>query len=871
MGTQILVASAIYNLAGEIHKRPNVLKSTVINAILSQNNNNGIGSIIRKSYLNGTGITLKRFSNWAVTSGYSDALGVLESSFTPNTVSNSETILAAIPKQPNETLFLDHWTTAENDVVGSAVLFIKANYPTEINTAWTVEYLESTNTVRIYWVNNSFTDYTPTDFLPDTDYLFVYYSSLITNGSVSSTEIEYVTHTNISTFPSTSEWTLVTSSTEYNKEIALVTEQVSTKVYSDNRADEVTTTQADTLVNYDYVNELYEKKSYLGGTETALSNLTKNLELKNIGSITTNTSTVVNPPVNIGGGVSYVETIVTHTDSLTQVATHKITDIITNVLERTKGNLFIYEYGSGNLDLDALFGLKIPTNTLYPFIPIRINNQRVTATTSPVMYPKYKKAFRKATGSRDFEGFQDSFEESEAIGDMDYIYIAFGVSLNTLENVGKKYIYLFFKELLLMGATDLLKRDWINLTNTEQQSVTNYDAWWHGHALGDTSPMDLLTANAILRGSLTNNPRFILSMGTSDRTIMNFRMHIEWSGINETTGSGLAKHNAKVGELWVGNPPVTVPISGFSLIWQYEANAWRCITVSDLHHNNSVYKHKAVSTGFQEALDDTEESGFLIPLQKYILDKMSLVDCTQLTTSSTYAVINSYLIRKTKWYESGLFKVILVIVIIVIAVYTGYFNIGSAGLLGTHVAVGTAIGLSGLAAALVGFAVNALAAIVLSNIIKRVAVGLFGERLGAIIAAIANLAIGVYATTGGNFFTALTPSNLLNMTLATADAYSNVLEAETKDLFKESEQLLKDYDKKEEEIRNKYIEQFGISNQIVVGDFGIPYAYQRPQYESLDDFLNRTHLSGTDISEITLENVYKYVDIVLEADNYGYQ
>lgn len=220
---------------------------------------------------------------------------------------------------------------------------------------------------------------------------------------------------------------------------------------------------------------------------------------------------------------------------------------------------------------------------------------------------------------------------------------------------------------------------------------------------------------------------------------------------------------------------------------------------------------------------------------------------------------------------SGLFKVILVIVIIVIAVYTGYFNIGSAGLLGTHVAVGTAIGLSGLAAALVGFAVNALAAIVLSNIIKRVAVGLFGERLGAIIAAIANLAIGVYATTGGNFFTALTPSNLLNMTLATADAYSNVLEAETKDLFKESEQLLKDYDKKEEEIRNKYIEQFGISNQIVAGDFGIPYAYQRPQYESLDDFLNRTHLSGTDISEITLESVYKYVDIVLEADNYGYQ
>lgn len=869
MGTEVYVASSVYNLAGDIHERPNVLKSTVLNAVLSQTRKNSIGSIITKSYLNGSGINLKRFNSWAVNSGYSDAIGTMESSFVPNVTTNAETILTAIPKQPNETLFLDHWTTAENDVVGSAVLFIKENYPSEINTAWTVEYLAPSNTIRIYWVNNSFTDYIPTNFIPDTFYMFVYYSSLITNGAVNETIISETTHANTSEFPSTSGYTLASDTSELNKAVSLNTLTVSTKVYSDGRPDEVSPSNSSVNTNYDLINRVYEKKSYLGGTATALTNLTEKLELKNIGNIQVNHSTTTYPSVDIGNGVSYVETVDTYTDTLVQVCTSKLIHITENVFERTTGNLWIYEYGSGNASLDALFGTRIPSSTLYPFIPIRINNAMVTSANSGTLYPLYKKAYRKATGSRDFQKFQDSFEESESIGDMDYIYIAFGVSLNTLENVGKKYLYFFFKELLSMGADDVLKRNWLNLTNTEQASLASYDAWWHSHALGDTTPMDSISASSILRGSLTNNPRFYLSMGALDRTILNFRMQIEWSGINESFGSGLAKPNAKVGELWVGIPPITPEISGFSLIWQHEANAWKCITVSDLHHKNFVYGFKVVNTWFQEALDDENESGFLIPLQKTILDKMNLVDCTQLTTSCMYAVINSYLIRKTKWYESGFFKIVLVIIVIVIAVYTGYFDLSGAGLLGTHLAVGTSIGLTATAAAVVGFAINALAAIVLANIVKRTAVALFGERLGAIVAAIINIAINVYAMTGGNMFSALTPSNLLKLTVASANAYSEVLQSEAKDLYKQSEQLLKDYEKQEAEIRDKYIKEFGISDQVVLDGLAITNANRTGYYESLDDFLTRTHLMGADIADITLDSVSNYVDLLLEIDNYG--
>lgn len=868
MGTEIAVASTVYNLAGDIHKRPNVLKTTVINAILTQNKNNGVGSIITKSYLNGSGINLKRFSNWAVTSGYSDAVGVMESTFIPNVTSNAETILAAIPKQPNETLFLDHWTTAENDVVGSAVLFIKANYPLEINTAWTVEYLAPTNVIRIYWADTSFTDYTPTDFVPDTPYLFVYYSTLITNGATTENIISETVHADVSEFPSTTNYTLVVNSSELNKSVTLNEVSTSTKVYSDGRPNEVSSNTVSTTTNYDLINEVYEKKSYLGGTETALTNLVERLELKNIGTIQVNSTSTTYPSVDIGGGVSYIETVDTDTDTLIQTCTSKIVHITENVFERTTGNLWIYEYGSGNLDLDALFGIRIPTNTLYPFIPIRINNAMVTSANSGEMYAKYKKAFRKATGNRDFEGFQDTFEESESIGDMDYIYISFGVSLNTLENAGKKYIYLFFKELLSMGADDVSAINWLNLTNTEQASLASYDAWWHSHALGDETPMDGLTAGLILRGGITNQPKYVLALGTVDRTILNYRTYIQWSGINESFGSGLAKPNAKVGELWVGTPPIATPITGFSLIWQYASDAWKCITVSDLSHSNFVYSYKSVGIGYQAALDDEEESGFLIPLQKYILDKMNLVDCTQLTTSCTYAVINSYQIYKTKWYETGLFKVILVIVIIVIAVYTGYFGITGAGLIGSHAAVGATIGLTGTAAALAGFAINAIAAIVLANIVKRFSVAVFGERLGTIIAAVINLAINVYTMNGGSLFSSLTPTNILNMTIATANAYSDVLEAKAIDLYKESQQLLKDAETKQKEIRKKYLEEFGIADDIALNSYTITNASRKGYYETLDDFLSRTHLMGADIADMSLENLYGYVDLFLEIDNY---
>lgn len=64
----------------------------------------------------------------------------------------------------------------------------------------------------------------------------------------------------------------------------------------------------------------------------------------------------------------------------------------------------------------------------------------------------------------------------------------------------------------------------------------------------------------------------------------------------------------------------------------------------------------------------------LIPLDKAITDQFSLQQREVLLTRSLHLVFNSRVTQKVKWYQSGIFKAVLVIAAIVIAFYTGQFE-----------------------------------------------------------------------------------------------------------------------------------------------------------------------------------------------------
>src|SRR5690606_2483021 len=89
-------------------------------------------------------------------------------------------------------------------------------------------------------------------------------------------------------------------------------------------------------------------------------------------------------------------------------------------------------------------------------------------------------------------------------------------------------------------------------------------------------------------------------------------------------------------------------------------------------------------------------------------------------------------IKKQRWYERGIFKILFAIVIAIASVlFTGGAGIG---LLGAHLSVGVSLGFSGMTAAIVGSVVNALAAMVLTTLIEKVAteLGVLGQIIGSI-------------------------------------------------------------------------------------------------------------------------------------------
>ena len=66
----------------------------------------------------------------------------------------------------------------------------------------------------------------------------------------------------------------------------------------------------------------------------------------------------------------------------------------------------------------------------------------------------------------------------------------------------------------------------------------------------------------------------------------------------------------------------------------------------------------------KEALEDVEESGFIIPLHEGVYRAMGLKDSTQMATACSFMVFNCYQVVKKKWYQTGIFKIILVVILI---------------------------------------------------------------------------------------------------------------------------------------------------------------------------------------------------------------
>jgi len=120
-------------------------------------------------------------------------------------------------------------------------------------------------------------------------------------------------------------------------------------------------------------------------------------------------------------------------------------------IPRIQLKVFIYKIGDGIAALDD-YRVQLDDGTatreFYPFIPLRINNKSVFEAGSPATgkEDEIREAWKKGLGG-DIDDALTEIEANPSLGDIDYAYLVFGVSLNTQSNVEKQYLFEFFRTL----------------------------------------------------------------------------------------------------------------------------------------------------------------------------------------------------------------------------------------------------------------------------------------------------------------------------------------------------------------------------------------------------------------------------------------
>lgn len=546
--------------------------------------------------------------------------------------------------------------------------------------------------------------------------------------------------------------------------------------------------------------------------------------------------------------------------------------------------LWIYKKGDGITDLDELVLEADTSDEFVAFIPLRVENQFISNSHFPTVYSQAKKAYRKLCPGEKIDDLIAKIGENESLGDIDHAYLIPGVALNVASTEGKQYIFEFFQMMTELSIDSVVR---LNAYMAAQAAwLADYEDWkasrltWADEHPGEPRPPPPVRP-AILQPTT--------SIGIGGGGDVKLNMIIKWLAAEKITGTGLGKAGAQVGELWWG--PVTYltsePIfleNGAALIetdedpdpiiqlfWQKTPDYWESYKIYGLWHYNKIYKDKAVEIHAGEALEDVDESGFIIPLHYNTLKAMSLIDSTQLVMSSKYLVFNCYKIVKQKWYQTGIFKIFVFVAIIVVAVLTGGIGAGAAGIFGSAAGVGAAFGLTGVIGIIVGAIVNAVAAMIVAHILGKVSVAIFGEKWGSIIGAVVSF---VAITVGSGLLNGQSMSsiwsslgsavNLINLTNALGSGISGYVQGAVKDLQGQMDEFNKNADAKMAEIRSLYAKNIGYDTA-TFNPLGLTGTFSGDFGESPTQFLDRTLMTGMDIAELSMSMLGDFTEVTLNT------
>ncbi len=903
----INVSSTLYNMAGDENDRPDFLKGTIFAGAITDNSS--LAEDITGSYFNGPGMKQRQFFRWANRTNLSTIPSTTIGNTTNIDVDVVKGQMTVSPSPAGLQLLISQAEVSDGDFEPFLQRWILENHPDRIQEDWLGEYEPSTEIFSVQFPNGDFFTFANNNqYNKNARYIMARFVEFLEESE--DAVVEGIP-TIVTTLPDVTSFNQSTDTPSFTP-VTLTRNRTTVKSYNNGNPDVTTEDNVSADVSDELRTDLtiWERIVYLNGGssqsgERQIWNFTGADQV--IGGYT---NTIVTTK-DLGGGV--IETT-TSTTTGEQVETRWNTRYDTQHL--TKGEviggdqIFIYEVGTGNAVLDALVQDADASGfqEFFPFLPVRLNNVSILADqyanidntgtepdpnrhNSPPygdgLYSETSKAFRRAFQNKSFKSLVESVEDNESIDDIDYAYIMFGASLNVKENACKKYIWNFMENLIpyqVAGSGNAMTQFQADVVAYEA-AKTEYEAWestnW-GDDLWTMIPpkpsVPSLTPPAINKiklskvgqpydirlnwihteieqfsGTYDNDPD-VIGIQTPKKDEFMFSVGPDFSWQERTT------YKERGGEVI---EYITKTIPSMYIYWQVDSNNYRRMQIWGFVHENYIYGGKAVTITSTEAIEDTEESGFIIPLHYPTISDMNIVDYTQMATANTHILFNSYTVTKQKWYQLEIFKILLVILIIVIAVvvFPGAFVAGG-GLLGGNLAVGAALGLTGTAALVAGVVANYIASIIISQVLSFVGTTLFGEKWGALFAAIAGFALSM-GISGTSLFSA---EGILGLGNAVANGYSGYVAGDIVEMQEDLVSDQEDYERRMDDIQD-LIDGLG-GNDLNFNPMFLTSATRNRGNgskgylpETADQYIRRTTMSGSDVVDLTFSMVYDFVDV----------
>jgi len=899
-GKKIYVSSSVYNLAGDELDRPNFIKSSLFSAVMNPYNAY-LGEVIVGNYLTGPGIMQRSFFNWAVRNDIA-GLPTLK-------VSNAQPVPQAdvlphipVPASPAglETKVQSAELT-DGDYSYWAERWLFNNAPEEVALDWVADYDADAHEINIQYQDGTVVTIPGGNYSKDKKYIIARYYQVVPAAPeplVVGTKI-----TDVPSTPSTGSFTLDDTVNEGVVNYSLDQTVEVVKEYSDGSPTITSSEDETNVVGFNTILETWYKEEYLGqagGTDNVESSEETWLYIWERRGIYTD-SVVEDVTVNdLGNGETETVTTTRSGEFLEPIYDHQ-TDTQETILEKIDGNggIWIYEIGTGIPALDVFLDTDADSENpgYYPFIPLRLNNDSLREPKFEDLFTESKKAYKRATGGpmkgNSIDKILDEVEANEDIGDIDYSYIQWGCAVNVFDPACRRYIYEWFRnQIPYQNTSPATMTNYVNVVQNYDAMKADLDDWQN----------DQYSASAPRFGeprppvpTLVEPPSTTVRLVADHPQLGGFDNRFTWVNITETNHTGKGKPTAKAGDIWFEDGeslPWTVRQeyggrdggSFFNLIRtldemilykQITSNTYSKMSIWGMVHENFIYGGKAVRTTLKEGVNDNAESVFIVPLHAETVKSLGIKDFTQMSMSNTFITFNSYLVVKKKWYQTFLGMLLIVVAIVVVAALIAPAAVGGAsGIFGTNAAVGASLGLTGTGAIVAGAVTNTIAAVVIAQAVGTVSVAIFGEKWGAIIAAVVNFAISFGVANGFQNLTMtnlMNPQTLLQFSSALANGYSGFVQAEIAEIGLEMEENQEAYEKATKDL-NDLMRSMGLTDDLIFDAMSLTDTSKgngssqgQGSYipESLDQFIGRTTMTGSDIVDITLSMVSDYSDLQL--------